>query len=205
VLKRVGSLPRCAVIVVMAMLALTACGGSAPPPGPGTTSGSPPDLRGRRVMVLPVQQVVGIRGDPDAEVAFGLGERDVEVTWIFAAEIQEALSRAPGVRAGVRGLPVGQFMTSEVRRVGDPLYGELRRLGSLVDAEAALIPVQASLVVEPGASPTVRFWTALIEVRTGRVLWFSVLDGQAFAPEDPRGLASAVDVVTRSLLWYAGA
>jgi hypothetical protein len=155
-------------------------------------------------MVLPVQQVLGVPGDADAELAYGLGERDVEVTWILPDEIQEVLSRSPGVRASLRGLPVGQFLTAEVRRVGDPLYGELRRLASLVDAEAALIPVQASLEAEPGESPTVRFWTALIETRTGRVLWFSILDGDAHASGDPRGLASAVDEVARSLLWYAG-
>jgi hypothetical protein len=156
-------------------------------------------------MVLPVQQNLGVRGDPDAEIAFGLGERNTEVTWISPSEVEEVLRRSPAIRANLRGLPVGHFLTAEVRRVGDPLYGELRRLSSLVDADAVLVPVQVSLEAEPGSDPTVRLWTALIEVRTGRVLWFSVLDGGAYAPTDPRGLASAVDVMARSLLWYAGA
>jgi len=187
------------------LIAATACGGPPPPPGPGTSSGFAPDLRGRRVMVLPVQQNRGVRGDPDAEIAFGLGERDVEVTWIMPAEVEEVLNRSPGIQANTRGLPVSQFLTAEVQRVGDPLYGDLRRLGSLVAAEAVLVPVQASLEAEPGSEPRVRLWTALIEIRTGRVLWFSVLEGAAYAATDPRGLASAVDVMARSLLWYAGA
>lgn len=187
------------------LIVATACGGPPPPPGPGTSSGFAPDLRGRRVMVLPVQQIRGVRGNPDAEIAFGLGERDVEVTWILPAEVEEVLNRSPGIQANTRGLQVSQFLTAEVQRVGDPLYGDLRRLGSLVSAEAVLIPVQVSLEPEPDSEPRVRLWTALIEIRTGRVLWFSVLQGEPYEAADPRGLASVVDVMARSLLWYAGA
>lgn len=174
-------------------------------PGPGTTTGYAPDLRGRRVMVLPVQQNLGVRGNPDAELAFGLGERSAGVTWILPEELEERLRRAPGVPTAIRGLQVSEFLAAEVRRVGDPLFGDLLRLGVLVDAEVALLPIQAALESEPGADPTVRFWTTLIDVRTGRVLWFSVLDGQPAPPDDPRGLASAVEEVTRAMLWYAGA
>lgn len=192
-----------AVLLLAALSA--ACGGrSSEPPGPGTSSGFPPDLRGRRVLVLPVQQNLGVRGEPDAELAFGLRERDVSVTWIFPDEVEEAMRRSPGMQAELRGLPVGQFLMAEVERVGDPLYGNLRRLSTLVDADAVLLPVQISLEREPGPEPTVRVWTALVEVRSGRVLWFSILDGGAFPADDPRGLASAVDVMARSLLWYAG-
>jgi hypothetical protein len=156
-------------------------------------------------MVLPIQQNMGVRGDPDAEITFGLQDRDVEVTWIMPAEIEERMSRSPGVRVATRGLPVGQFLTAEVRRVGDPLLGELRRLAALVHADTVLLPVQASLEAEPGADPTVHFWTAIIEARTGRVLWLEVLDGEVRPATDPRGLASAVDRLARSILWYAGA
>ena len=99
-------------------------------------------------MVLPVQQVLGVMGDPNAEIAFGLGERNAEITWILPSEVEEALRRSPGIRADTRRLPVGQFLSAEVQRIGDPLYGELRRLSSLVEAEAVLIPVQASLESE---------------------------------------------------------
>lgn len=174
-------------------------------PGPGTTSGMAPDLRGQRVMVLPVQQNVGVRGDPDAELAFGLAERNVGVDWVLPDALEERLSRAPGVPTNLRGLPVSPFLQAEVERVGDPLYGDLRRLAALVGAEAVLLPVQASLETGTDAEPTVRFWTALIEIRSGRVLWFSVLEGERAPAGDPRGLASAVEVVTRTMLWYSGA
>jgi len=153
-------------------------------------------------MVLPVQESLRVPGDPDAELAFGLREHGRGVEWIFPQQLDEALQQAPGMQTQTRGLPVGYFLQGEVNRIGDPLFGDLRRLGALVDAEAVLLPVQAALASVPDDDPRVRFWTTLIEVRTGRVLWFSVLEGQSFPADDPRGLASAADVVARTLLWY---
>ena len=163
-----------------------------------------PDLRGVRVLLLPVQQNLGVAGDPDAEFAYGLRERGQGVLWISAADVEERMARSPGTPARTRGLPVGVFLQAEVDRVGDPLYGELRRTAALVSAEVVVLPVQASLAGTPGEDPRVRLWTALIDVRTGRVAWFSVLEGGAFPAGDPRGLASAVDEVARTLLWYVG-
>jgi hypothetical protein len=154
-------------------------------------------------MLLPVQQNLGVPGDPDAELAFGLQARVAGIGWVLPAEVEEILARSPAVQARTRGLQVGSFIAAEVERVGDPLYGELRRLASLVDADVVLLPVQSALVAVPGGEPSVRFWTALIDVRSGRVLWFSVLDGEPFPRGDPRGLASAVDALARTLLWYA--
>jgi hypothetical protein len=187
-------------------LALVACGGqkTAPPPGPGTSQGVPPDLRGVRVLVLPVQQVVGVAGDIDAELAFGLSARASDVSWILPAEIERMLERSPSIDARARGLPVGKFLAAEVRRVGDPLFGQLRRMSALVDAEAILIPVRAVWAAEPGAQPTVQLAVALLEPRTGRVRWFGIVAGEAFPAGDLRGLTSAVDVLARTLLWYEG-
>jgi hypothetical protein len=181
---------------------LAACG-TAPPPEPGTTRGVAPDLRGRRVLLLPVQQNLGVVGDLDAELAYSLRERGRGIEWISAAEVEERMARSPGMQARTRGLPVSVFLQAEVDRVGDPLYGELRRTAALVDAEAVFLPVQASLESPPGEDPRVRFVATLIDVRTGRVAWFGLLEGGAFPAGDPRGLASAVDEIARSLLWYA--
>lgn len=188
------------------ILGLAGCGGnSAPPPQPGDNRGVPPDLRGRRVIVLPVQRVVGVAGNPDAELVFALGDVGREVEWIFEEELQEALTRAPAIQASTRGLPVARFMMAEVERVGDPLYGELRRMAALVDADAVLLPVQVSFEANEaveGSAPRVRFTVSLIEPRTGRVVWFGIEEGGEFPQRDPRGLASAVERVVRTLLWY---
>lgn len=191
----------------LALLALSglaaACGSrSAPPPEPGTVRGFAPDLRGRRVLLLPVQQNLGVPGDADAELAYGLRERGSGIDWALPAEVDAVLARSPAVQARTRGLPVGAFTVAEVERVGDPLYGELRRLASVVSADAIVLPVQAALAAEPGEDPRVRLWTALIEVRTGRVMWFAVLEGGGYPRGDPRALASAAEELARTLLWY---
>lgn len=185
----------------VAAAVLVACG-TAPPPEPGATRGVAPDLRGLSVLLLPLQQNLGVVGDPDAELAYGLRQRGRDIAWISAAAVEERMARSPGVPARTRGLPVSVFLQAEVDRVGDPLYGELRRTAALVDAEVVFLPVQASLEAAPGADPRVRFVSALIDVRTGRVGWFGVLEGGAFPSGDPRGLASAVDEIARTLLWY---
>jgi len=193
---------RVATLHLLVAGVVAACGGTAPPPEPGLVQGFAPDLRGRRVMVLPVQQNNGVPGDLDAELAYGLQERGEGVEWVLPAEVDEILARSPAVQARTRGLPVGTFTVAEVRRIGDPLYGELRRMASLVNASVVVLPVQAALAGVADGDLRVRFWTALVEVRTGQVMWFSVLEGEPFPREDPRGLASAVEEVARTLLWY---
>ena len=191
-----------------ALLAVfAACGGTAAAPQPGQMRGTPPDLRGRRVIVLPVQIVSGVAGDPDAELSFALNELGRDISWIEEDELADALARSPGVDTRVRGLPVSTFLQAEVRRIGDPLFGHLRRMAALVDADAVLLPVAATYETNKdvvGSAPRVRLTTALIAPRTGQVLWFGVEEGGEFPREDPRGLASAMDRVARTLLWYAG-
>ena len=189
------------------LLVLSACSGTVRPPDPGQAYGTPPDLRGRRVVVLPVQQVIGVAGDPDAELRFTLSDIGSEVEWVFEQEVEEVLARSPAIDARTRGLPVGVFLQAQVQRIGDPLYGELRRIAALVDGEAILLPVRASF--EPnedveGSTPRVRFTTALIEPRSGRVAWFGIEEGGDFPQGDPRGLASAVEALAGTLLWYVG-
>jgi hypothetical protein len=154
-------------------------------------------------MVFPVQENRGVGGDPDAELAFGLQERGEGVTWIFPEEMEDALTRSPGLDVSLHAMPVGMFTGSEVERVGDPLYGELRRMGALADATVALIPLRALAETSPDGTVAVQLWATLIHVRTGRVLWFGVVEGERTAPDDPRGLASAMDKLARTLLWYA--
>lgn len=152
-------------------------------------------------MVLPFQSATGAAGDPDAELAFALRDRGPGVTWVLPPRLQQALDRSPGLQVRIHGLQVGVFGAAEVERIGDPLYGDLLRLAALVDAEAALVPIRAW--VAPGeAGERVLASAALVHVRSGRVLWFAVAEGQPGDPQDPGALASAVDALARMLLWY---
>jgi hypothetical protein len=200
-LSRTPTAARMGFLAVVCLLG--ACMPRAATPEPGTSQGTPPDLRGSRVMVLPVQDVRGIVGDADAELAFGLQDRGDGVTWIFPPRLQEVLDRSPGI-GRIRGLPVGVFATGEVRRIGDPLYGDLRRLGALVDGEVALIPLKAAPQPADSLGVAVALSAAVIHVRTGRVLWFGMVEGDHHEISDPGALASAVDVLARTLLWYSG-
>jgi len=155
-------------------------------------------------MVLPFQQAGVVPGDVDAELAFVLRSRGEGVTWVLPPRLQGALDRSPGLDTRIRGLSVSAFNAAEVERVGDPLFGNLLRLASLVDADVALLPIRAW--VHPGeAGPRVRLSAALIQVRSGRVLWFAIEEGGAWEPDDPRALASAADALGRRLIWYAPA
>jgi hypothetical protein len=196
-----------AVLAAFAIAALGACGGPAPPPQPGQMRGTPPDLRGRRVAILPVQIVSGVPGDADAEIEYAFRGRSRDVAWIGRDEIAEAVARAPGLDTRTNGLPVGDFLRAEVRRIGDPLFGQLRRMAALVDADAVFLPValtwEANQNVED-ADPRVRLTATLISPRTGQVLWFGISEGDDFERTDPRALVSAVERVARTMLWYEG-
>lgn len=195
-----------AMLVTLAF-AVAGCTGSAPPPAPGQSRGIPPDLRGQRVILLPMQQNLGVRGDVDAEIRFAFTDLGREVEWIFEDEVREILDRTPGMDTRTRGLPVTLFESAEVDRVGDPLYGQLRRMSALVEADMILIPITATFEPNPeivNGQPRVRLKGTIVNPRTGRVLWYGIEEGGDFEQSDPRALASAVEAMAQTVFWYAG-
>jgi hypothetical protein len=154
-------------------------------------------------MVFPLQRRTQVVGDVDAEIAFGLRGRGADVGWILPAELQKVVDRSPSLATRTHGLDITAFGVGEVRRVGDPLYGELLRMASVVDGQVALIPLTASLVADSTSTAvSVALAATLIDVRGGHVLWFGVVKGDAREPGDPGALASAADMLARTLLWY---
>jgi hypothetical protein len=198
-----------AVRVALAVQAALAagCGGRAALPAPGAPTGPVPDLRGARVMLFPIQALEGVAAEADAELAFALARRQAGVEWVLAEDMRRAGSSSPGLDIRIEGLPVGVFMQAEVRRVGDPLFGYLRRMGALVSSDVALVPVRARYRSgsppgsdRPAVAPGIEIAAALIAVRTGDVLWFGVEDGDPGAGDDPRVLASAAEALSRRIL-----
>jgi len=179
-------------------LVLAGCASSPEPLSPGDSRGGMPDLRGQRVMVLPVQlrdrvsEVVTV----DEEIAYALPAREGKVSWVFPPEVEGILRRSPGIEAELHGLEVGIFLQVEVNRIGDPLYGEIRRLATLAGADIALIPVQLSY----GTDGRFNLATAIVSPVTGRVLWFGIIQGEAGAADAPESLASVVDALARAIL-----
>ena len=193
---------------LLAVVVVAGCGGGpAPVPQAGESRGFPPDLRGRSVMLLPVQQNLGIAGDHSAELAFALTSRTEEVEWILEEDIQEILRRSPGIDADTRGLPVAVFRQAAVERIGDPLYGQIRRMAALVGADLVVLPVAVSYEANPeipGSTPRVRFMATVLDARTGRVQWFGIEEGGDHPRTDPRALASAAERLAQTILWFAG-
>jgi hypothetical protein len=181
--------------------ALIACAGQAEPPTPDQPPATqPPDLTGATVMVLPAQPAPGASvlpdGEPvpglDREIAYWLGETAPRVTWILPPVLERTLERSPSLGIRLRSLPVSIFHRAQVENIGDPLFGDLNALGALVGARVALLPVSAAYVSGTGGEPgRVELRIALLDPRTGRVLWYGAVAGERGMPEDPATVASA--------------
>ena len=179
-------------------LLLAACASDPAKSGPGATRGAVPDLRGRRVLVVPIQLRAGIPSDvtADEEMAFALQARSERVSWVFAPEVEQMLRRSPNVQGNIRNLAVGVFLQAEVRRIGDPLHGDLRRLTALAGADVAIIPIQ----LRYGPDDAYHMMMTIVDPVTARVLWFSTIDGQEGPEGSPGALASVADAVSRALV-----
>ena len=174
-----------------------ACASTSTPPAPGHTRGAVPDLRGHRVLVLPVQLREGVSASVtiDEEIAYALPARSEKVAWIFPPQVEQILGRSPGVAASLHDLPVGIFLQAEVNRIGDPLYGQIRRLTTLAGADIALLPV--ALEYADGAF---NLTAVLLRPVTGHVLWFSIIEGEPGPAQGPQALASVSGALARALL-----
>lgn len=186
---------------IAALGAGCASGGNVPTAG--TNTGLVPDLRGVRVMLLPVQDVRGLprNAAAESEVVFALTDRSDEVDWATPERLRATAQRTPGLDFGLERLPVGVFLQREVRRIGDPLFGHLRRLGAVENSDLALIPIQVRFrpAVE-GRSAAVEIAATLIQARTGRVVWFGIVEGQGSGPDDPAAVARAAQTLAQTLL-----
>lgn len=185
----------------MALL-VAGCGGrAAAPSGAGFERGGIPDLRGVKVLALPLQIVSGAHADVAREIEFALRARTGGGGWVLPDEIRALLRANPGTQITVDALPVDIFLARQVQRVGDPLFGDLYRLGVMTDATYALLPIQARSQedAETGEA-VVEIVAALLEVRSGRVLWHGIVGGSSAAPGALSSSASAAEALARRVV-----
>lgn len=150
---------------------------------------------------MPVQNVRGVEGDLDTELAFNLRPRGGTSAWIFPPQLRRAAERAPGLDTSIGALPVNAFLVTEVRRVGDPLFGLLTRMGALVDAQVALIPVEVrNRVATSERRGAVEVVATLIHIRSGRVLWFGVVEGSVAQTGGFGAAASALEALAEKIV-----
>jgi hypothetical protein len=186
------------VLKVVSAFFLAACASGGSTSGPNETRGAVPDLRGRTVLVLPTQLKDRVPNGVtiDEEVAYALGARSDAIDWVFPEEVESILRRSRGIQAQTRNLPVEMFLQAEVRRVGDPLYGEIRRLTTLAGADVAIIPV----LLRYGEDGAYHMIATLLHPVTGRVLWFGTVDGAVGGAEEPGPLASVADALAQAVV-----
>lgn len=188
-------------LLLVAAVAAAGCARRTATPTAGANRGAVPSLLGVAVMVLPVQVQRGVAGDASAELADALSARGEGVRWVMPAALRSMVARSPALDVPVDALQVGVFLQAEVDRIGDPLYGQLRRLAALSDGRLALVPIEVrhrpDVPERPGAVEVV---ATLIDTSTGRVFWFGIVEGEPGGASDPRALASAADALARRLL-----
>jgi hypothetical protein len=203
--------------IVLATLLLPACSGRSKTPPPVPTAASAPALRATTVMVFPVQDGSVPSADAqlrhwsidratlDAEIAYWLPQLAPKAKWVLPELIDRVLARSPSLVIDPRSLAVGSFQRAQVRRIGDPLFGDLRRLAAVLDAQIAVIPIAAEyLGAEPAvAAPTVA--TAVINALDGTVIWFGVIEGAEKGVGSEGAIAAAAQAFARAFAGRAPA
>lgn len=86
-----------------------------------------------------------------------------------------------------------------MERVGDPLFGDLYRLGGLADAGYALLPVEARTRTGD-AGVSLELDVALLDLRNGYVIWFGVVQGGEGMEGDRYVLASSAEALARRVV-----
>lgn len=196
--------PRPGMVILGAVLLvapwLVGCAGrTQPAPSAGYERGGVPDLRGVRLLVLPLQLWSGVHADAGLEVEYALGRAQGAQDWVMPASLRTALSQSPGVGVRIDALPVSVFLAGEVERVGDPLFGGLYRLGALTGASVALLPVEARARAQED-DESVEISAALVDIRSGRVLWFGVVEGRRGPPGDLSLAATAAEALAQRIV-----
>ena len=181
---------------------LAACGGAQNAPRAGEHTGAIPDLMGRKVLVLPTQIVDGVPEPVDPEIEFALKEHGEGIDWIMPDAVRRQVDRTPGMDMKVDDLPVGIFLRAEIERIGDPLFGYIRRLAALTGASVAVIPVQVRYRMETETQESaVEIVTAVLDAVSGQVFWIGVVEGDPGPADDLGTLASAANKLARNLAW----
>lgn len=201
------SLKRLALVAAVGLAA--ACGGGkigprAAPPAP--TAASAPALRGGTVMIFPVQngsvpsndataqRFPADRAAVDAELTYWFKQHGSAARWLLPETLDRTIARSPTLNIEVRNLAVGAFQRAQVKRIGDPLFGDLARLAAVLSANVAVVPVAAEYIGADAASAVLNIATAVIDPTDGDVIWFGVIAGTERGAASGAAIASAAQV-----------
>ena len=190
--------------VLLLLLSLAAAGcAKEPPPSPDRAQPAVPNLAGLDVMVVPAQPGAGgVPAGFDEALSAMLETHSTTVSWILPDELERSIARAPWLNIRPRALSVSILRSEEAERIGDPLYGDLRRLGALVNARYVVVPYQVGYAPAPdsiGGHGRVEVAGAIIDTVGGRILWRGLVAGERGAAGDEVVLATAVQAFARMI------
>ena len=94
-------------------------------------------------------------------------------------------------------LQVGAFGRAQVKRIGDPLFGDIRKLAAVFDNQIALLPVGAEFVGRTRETATLQIAAALIKLDAD-VVWFGVIAGTEPGVGSDAAIASAAQAFARA-------
>ena len=178
------------------------------PPVPAATPA--PVLTGQNVMIFPVQRGNVPVANPqlqhftialdkvDAELSYWLPQVATNVKWTLPAAIRRAITRSPSLAVDIDNLAISSFQRAEVKRIGDPLFGDLRKLAAVLDTRVAVIPIAAERIGMSPPTARVQVATAVIDAMSGMVIWFGVIEGDTDATSEEAGIASAAQAMARA-------
>ncbi len=149
--------------------------------------------------------VPALAGSPDqvdAELAFWLQDGSPDTEWILPDELQAVADRTPQWRLKLRNDPRTVVETSPGhRRLADPLYGDLRRLGAVLDANYALVPinVRRGVAADSMGAMAATITAAFVDIRGGTVAWLGTVEGKARGGNGEGAIAAAAAALARAL------
>jgi len=132
----------------------------------------------------------------DAEIAYWLKQNN-KTRWFLGDQIDRALERSPGLDVHPRELAVGIFQRGMVERIGDPLFGDIRKLAAVFDANVAVLPVGAEYVGASRETARLQIATALIAMDAD-VKWFGIIEGTESGVDSQAAIASAAQAFARA-------
>jgi hypothetical protein len=179
-----------------ALLSAAACGGKKPPPGQvaPAVSVAPLDLGGQRVLILPVQAASGVPFNREViteEIVAAMRARDTRTQWIDPARLRRSLASSPTFAPDPAALPNDRYEMYGERRIQGGLADAVRRYMALTEARLVVIPRTATMIAPDSGGAFVRLNAAVVDARTGFVVWWGEADGVPAAPDDRALIRSA--------------
>ncbi len=193
----------CAALALV--LSAASCGGKKPPPGgiAPATAVAPMDLGGQRVLILPVQSASGLPFNREIitdEIVAAIRARDTRTQWIDPARLRRTLAGSPTFAPDPAALPNDRYEAWGERRIQGGLADAVRRYMALTEARLVVIPRSATLITPDSGAAFVRLNAAVVDARTGFVVWWGEADGLPAHPTDRALISSAAVALAARLL-----